>query len=57
MSYEEMKNKELIKKFIVENYPQATSTPKMKRSLNNFSLDQLKQLKEMIVKNKLKINF
>jgi len=57
MSYEEMKNKELIKKFIVENYPQATSTPKMKRSLNNFSLDQLKQLKEMIIKNKLKINF
>ena len=48
MSYEEMKEKESIKKFIIKNYEIVSSNKKMMRSLNNFSLQQLKQLKQMI---------
>lgn len=47
LPYEQAIEKENIKRWIIKNYPQSISTPKMKRSLNNFSYKQLLELKNM----------
>lgn len=49
LTYEQAIEKENIKRWIIKNYPESIATPKMKRSLNNFSYDQLKQLKLMFM--------
>ena len=51
LTYDQVIEKSNIKKYILENYPVASSS-KMKRSLDNFSYNELLQLKNMIDKNK-----
>jgi|TARA_Y100000015_G_scaffold16738_1_gene16081 hypothetical protein len=52
LPYEQAIEKENIKRWIIKNYPKSISTPKMRRSLNNFSYKQLLELKIMFVNNK-----
>ena len=49
LTYDQVIEKSNIKKYILENYPVASSS-KMKRSLDNFSYNELLQLKNMIDK-------
>tara|TARA_Y100000593_G_scaffold31094_1_gene61458 strand:- start:239 stop:403 length:165 start_codon:yes stop_codon:yes gene_type:complete len=48
LTYEQAIEKDNIKKYILKNYPIVSSNPKMKRSLNNFSYEELYKLKNML---------
>tara|TARA_R110002020_G_scaffold230737_2_gene441871 strand:- start:872 stop:1036 length:165 start_codon:yes stop_codon:yes gene_type:complete len=48
LTYDQAIEKSNIKKYIIKNYPVATSNPKMRRSLENFTYNQLLQLKNLL---------